>query len=286
MKNRGFIATILVPAFVWVIVFTFIPIVGAFIISFFDYNPLRDKNPFVGLANFTRLFKDANFIKSFNNTIVFVFFAVIINLILSLLIAQAIAKMKSNKTRSFFRVVFFMPCVAPLVASATVLGNIFSTKRGLINLYLGTSINWLGDPKFVMLTMIIVTLWADIGYNIILLSAGIDGIPGEFYEAAALDGASEWQKFIKVTIPLLSRTFGFVASMTVISYFQMFAQFQTMLIRGGPMNSGSVLTYYIYRLGFEQKDMGYASAVSLVLFAVIMLITMIQNHFTKTEWEY
>jgi len=286
MKNKGFIATVLVPAFIWVGVFTFLPIIGAFVISFFEYNPLRSVNRFVGIANFTKLLKDATFVKSLTNTLTFVFFAVVINLILSLLIAQAIAKLKSNKTRSYFRVVFFMPCVAPLVASATVLGNIFSTKRGLINLYLGTSIGWLSDPKWVMITMIIVTLWADIGYNIVLLSAGIDGIPNEYYEAAALDGASEWKKFTKVTIPLLSRTFAFVSAMTVISYFQMFAQFQVMLTRGGPMNSGSVLTYYIYRMGFVEKDMGYASAVSLVLFAIIMVITLVQNRINKTEWEY
>ena len=286
MRNRKFIITVLLPTFIWVIVFSFVPIIGAFIISGFDYNPLNATNKFIGFDNFIKLFSDAAFLKSLNNTLTFVFFAVVINLILSLLIAQGIAKMKSNKTRSFFRVVFFMPCVAPLVASAAVLGNIFATKRGLINLYLGTSIGWLSDPKVVMITMIIVTLWADIGYNIILFSAGIDGIPNEFYEAAALDGASGWKKFTKITLPLLSRTFAFVSAMTVISYFQMFAQFQVMLLRGGPQNSGSVLTYYIYRIGFEQRDMGYASAVSLVLFLIIMIITMIQNRINKTEWEY
>ena len=179
-----------------------------------------------------------------------------------------------------------MPCVAPLVASAVVWGNILGTKRGLINLYLDTSIGWLSDPKFVMISLVLFTLWADIGYNIILFSAGIDGIPGEFYEAAALDGASGWKQFTKITIPLLSRTFMFVSIMTVISYFQMFAQFQVMLQKGGPQQSGNVLTYYIYKVGFEQKDMGYASAIAMVLFFIIFVISLIQNRLNKSEWEY
>jgi multiple sugar transport system permease protein/raffinose/stachyose/melibiose transport system permease protein len=271
-----------------VIVFSIVPIIGALVIAFLDYNPLRSSNTFVGLANFYRLLEDKVFIKSLTNTLIFVFFAVIINLILSLLMSQAIAKLKSNKSRSLFRVIFFMPCVAPLVASAIVWGGgILATKRGLVNPYLDTSIGWLSDPKFVLLSMIVFTLWADIGYNIILFSAGIDGIPGEFYEAAALDGASEWQKFTKITLPLLSRTFAFVSAMTVISYFQMFAQFQVMLIKGeGPELSGSVLTHYIYKVGFEHKELGYASAISLVLFVIIMAVTMIQNRFNRSEWEY
>jgi len=287
MKSKSFVSAILIPAFLWVIVFTFVPIIGGVVISFFDYNPLRSTNFFVGLSNFARLLNDKSFIKALSNTMYFVAIAVVINIILSLLISQAIAKLKSNKTRSFFRVVFFMPCVAPLVASAVVWGSMMGTKYGLINMYFGTSIGWLSDPKYVLWSMIAFTLWADIGYNIILFSAGIDGIPNEFYEAASLDGASEWKKFTTITIPLLSRTFAFVSIMTVISYFQMFAQFQVMLNRGeGPLQSGLVLTYYIYKVGFTQKDMGYASAIAMVLFFIIFIITLLQNRINRSEWEY
>lgn len=291
MKNKKFVATVLGICFLHLMIFVIIPMVGSLGIGFFDFNPLSHENKFVGLDNFVKMASDQTFFRTLGNTLIFVTITVVLNICLSLLIAQAITRFKSNKTRSFFRVVFFMPCVAPLVAAALIWkSSLLPTKSGLVNLVL-TSLNleavpWLSDPTAIMIALVVFTLWADIGYNIIIFSAGMDAIPNEFYEAAKLDGASEWKRFTRITLPLLSRTFAFVSVMTVISHFQMFAQFYVMIIRNMQLIS-SVLMNYIYRVAFEgAKDIGYAASISLVLFIIIFIITMIQRRLGKNDWEY
>lgn len=186
---------------------------------------------------------------------------------------------------------FFLPCVAPLVASSVVWArSIFPTATGLANMMLKTigfdPVNWLGDPNILMWSIIVFTIWVDIGYNIILFSAGIDSIPTNFYEAAEMDGASAWHKFRHITLPLLGRTMTFVTIMTLISHFQMFAQFSVMVLKSGPQNSGLVLTSYIYKMAFEIKNMGYASAIAVLLFVIIFIITIIQQKIQKVDWDY
>jgi len=290
-SNKKFLLLVLIPIFVEAIVFLVIPILGTIGISFMDYNPLRSTNSFVGLANYREMFADEDFLIALKNTLVFTIVAVAINIVLSLAAAALISQLKSNKSRSFYRMMFFMPCMAPMVASAVVWGrSIFNTKTGLINNLIrslgGTAIAWTGDANWVMFSVIVFTLWADLGYNIILFSAGIDGIPGEVYEAASIDGAGPWRKFFKITLPLLGRTTTFVVLMTLISYFQMFAQFSVLLFKDGPQNSGLVLTSYIYKTAFVYKDMGYAAAVSVALFAIIMIVSVIQQKVNKVDWEY
>ena len=179
-----------------------------------------------------------------------------------------------------------MPCMAPMVASAVVWGrSIFNTKIGLVNQIIeafgGEGVAWTGDPHYVMFSVIVFTLWADLGYNIILYSAGIDGIPGEVYEAAELDHAGGWKKFFHITLPLLGRTTTFVILMTLISYFQMFAQFSVLLFKDGPQNSGLVLTSYIYENAFIYKEMGYAAALSVVLFLLILIVSLVQQRINR-----
>lgn len=291
MKNKKFVALILIPIFLHLCIFMIGPIIGGLAISFFDYNPLRAENHFIGLDNFIKLINDPVFWKATKNTLFFVIVTVTFNIILSLGIAQLISIFKSNKTRSLFRMIFFLPCVAPLVASSVVWAkSILPTTNGLANMILRSigmaEVNWLGDPNILMWSIIVFSIWADIGYNIVLFTAGIDGIPGEFYEAAELDGANGWQKFRHITLPLLKRTFTFVTIMTLISHFQAFAQFAVMAVRNGPQNSGLVLTSYIYKTAFEVKDMGYASAISMALFVIILIVSLIQQKANKVEWEY
>ena len=244
-----------------------------------------------GLENFVRLVQDADFRKALLNTLLFVLITVTLNIGIALVVAQMISWFKSNKVRSFFRMVFFLPCIAPMVATSVVFArSIFPTTTGFLNVALNKigidSINWLGDPKVVMISLIIYTIWVDVGYNVILFSAGIDGIPSYVYEAADLDGASEWVKFRKITWPLLGRSFQFVIVQTLISHFQMFAQFAVLILKDGPQNSGLVLSRYIYKMAFEYKDMGYASAVSLVLFVIIMTLSLIEQKKSAVDWEY
>jgi len=259
--------------------------------SLFDYNPLRSHNDFIGVANFLKLFHDPLFFKALKNTLYFVFATVPLNIAITLILAQFISSLKWQKLRSSFRVLFFMPCIAPLVASSMVWKQMYNVRYGVINSLLEgvlniPAINWLGTPALVIPSVILFTLWADIGYNIIIFSAGIDGIPTDFYEAADIDGASPLTKFFKVTLPLLGRTSSFVIAMTFISHFQMFAQFQVLATKGGPGNSGTVLTYLIYKTAFQNKDMGYASAIALALFVLIMIFTIIQQRVNRVDWGY
>ena len=291
MKNKKFVGTVMVPAMLHMFVFIVIPIVIGLVISFFNYNPLSSDNKFIRLENFVRLVQDADFRKALLNTLLFVLITVTLNIGIALVVAQMISWFKSNKVRSFFRMVFFLPCIAPMVAPSVVFArSIFPTTTGFLNVALNKigidSINWLGDPKVVMISLIIYTIWVDVGYNVILFSAGIDGIPSYVYEAADLDGASEWVKFRKITWPLLGRSFQFVIVQTLISHFQMFAQFAVLILKDGPQNSGLVLSRYIYKMAFEYKDMGYASAVSLVLFVIIMTLSLIEQKKSAVDWEY
>jgi multiple sugar transport system permease protein/raffinose/stachyose/melibiose transport system permease protein len=283
---------ILTPTFIYLSFIMFLPILGNVVVSFMDYNPLRTENSFIGFDNYVRMLGDDSFYKALGNTLVFVAVTVVINIMISLAIATLISQLKSNKTRSFFRMIAFLPCIAPLVASSVVwLRSIYPTDGGLLNMIIkacgGNAINWLGSADFLMVAVVIFTIWADIGYNIILFSAGIDGIPSEFYQASSIDGAGRWKQFKKITLPLLGRTLTFVFVMTLISHFQMFAQFNVLAFKGmGPQQSGLVLTSYIYKMAFEQKDMGYASAISMALFVIILIITLIQQRLSKVDWEY
>lgn len=291
MKNNKFVFVVLFPIFALITVFLVFPLLYGLGISFFEYNPLRQVNPFVGFSNYVKLFQDKVFFKATTNTLFFVFVTVTLNIITTLILAQLITVLPSNKIRSFFRTVFFLPCVAPLVAASTVWGgNIYSTRYGIINTILSSlnmpRINFLGDVKLVMYSLIVFTLWADFGYNTVLFSAGLDSIPTEFNEAGKIDGANSIQRFLYITFPLLKRTFVFVTIMTIISHFQMFVQFMVLALRGGPNNASTVLTFYVYKLAFINKDMGYASAVALVLFIIIMIVTLVQRRLNRIDWGY
>lgn len=291
MKNNRFVASVLVPIFLLIIVFLFIPLLLGLGISFLDYNPLREQNQFIGLENYLKLARDPIFLKALKNTIFFVFITVLFNIVFTLGLSIFISALPSNKYRSFYRMMYFLPCIAPMVGSTSVWGSrVFSTRTGILNTILvqlgGKQINFLGNADTVMWAIIAFTIWVDFGYNTILFSAGLDAIPGTYQDAAKIDGANAWQRFTRITLPLLERTFVFVLIMTIISHFQMIVQFMTLATRGGPNYASTVLTLYVYNLGFVTKDMGYASAVALVLFSIIMAVTLIQRRFMKTDWGY
>ena len=291
MKNNRFVAFVLIPALALLALFIVVPIFGSFFISLYDYNPLRAKNVFLGLENYRRLFNDPVFIKSLRNTFVFVFFTVLINISLTLVLSQLICGIKRRFLRNIVLAAIFLPCVAPVANSAVVWSrSLFPTRGGLFNMLItvlgGTPINWVGSPLMVLPSIILFSVWVDIGYNTVLFTAGMDGIPKDFYEAADIDGAWALLRFFRITLPLLGRTFSFVSIMTLISHFQMFAQFEILAREGGPGKAGQVLTTFIYFSGFKAKDMGYASAISVTLFLIILVITIAQRRLNKVDWEY
>ena len=291
MKNNRFAALVLTPALALLTLFVVLPIVGSFYFSLFDYNPLRVSNPFLGLGNYARLFKDSLYVKSLINTITFVFVTVTINISLTLVLSQFIAAIKRKWLRNLALAAIFMACVAPVANSSVVWSrSIYPTKGGLLNMAItalgGSHVNWVGSASMLMPSLILFTVWVDIGYNTVLFTAGTEGIPSDFYEAADIDGAGVIHRFLNITLPLLGRTFSFVSVMTLISHFQMFAQFEIMARDGGPSKAGQVLTTYIYYSGFKAKDMGYASAISVTLFLFILVITIVQQRLNKVDWGY
>jgi len=291
MKNNRFAALVLTPALALLTLFVVLPIIGSFFFSLFDYNPLRVSNPFLGLGNYARLLKDSVYKKSLSNTITFVFVTVSINISLTLLLSQFICGIKRKWLRNLFLTAIFMACVAPVANSAVIWSrSLYPTKGGLLNMVItalgGAHVNWVGSSAMLMPALILFTVWVDIGYNTVLFTAGTDGIPSEFYEAADIDGAGVIYRFFMITLPLLGRTFSFVSVMTLISHFQMFAQFEILARDGGPGKAGQVLTTYIYYSGFRARDMGYASAVSVTLFLFILVITIVQQRLNRVDWGY
>jgi len=291
MRNNRFVACVMVPALALLTLFIIIPTLGSFYFSLFDYNPLRSSNPFLGLDNYRRLLSDPVYKISLRNTIVFVLVTVAINITLTLVLGNLISGIKRKWLRNLFLVSVFLPCVAPIANSAVVWSrSLYTGKGGLFNMVLeafgATPVSWTSSPLMLLPSLIIFTVWADIGYNTVLFTAGIDGIPRDFYEAADIDGAGPLLRFYKITLPLIGRTFAFVLPMTLISHFQMFAQFEIMARNGGPGKAGQVLTTFIYYSGFRAKDMGYASAISVTLFLLIMIITMVQRRLNRIDWEY
>ena len=291
MKNNRFVAVVLIPALLLLTLFIVVPIVASFVISLYDYNPLRAHNIFLGFGNYKRLLNDQVFLRTLRNTLVFVSVTVTINIALTLVLSQCISGIRRKALRNLVLAAIFLPCVAPIANSAVVWHrSLFPTRGGLFNTFVtffgGESINWIGNPLMLMPALILFTVWVDIGYNTVLFTAGMEGIPKDFYEAADIDGVGVFRRFFKITFPLLGRTFSFVSVMTVISHFQMFAQFEILARDGGAGKAGQVLTTFIYYTGFKAKDMGYASTISVALFIVILLITVVQRRLNRIDWEY
>jgi multiple sugar transport system permease protein/raffinose/stachyose/melibiose transport system permease protein len=292
MKNNKFVFMVLAPTFILIAAFQIIPIFLGLGISLFNYSPLNATNEFIGASNFIKLFKDPVFYLAFGHTLYFVLACTVINLVVTLVIAQIISVFKRNGIRSLFRVIFFLPCVASLAATGWVWSRLYDQRYGFINVILNKLFNmpyraWLGEPGTVLPAIVIFSLWADIGYNIVLFCAGIDGIPADFYEAAIIDGAGPAARFFKITLPLLARTTCFVMAMTLIFYFQSFAQFVVMTRDyGGQNDIGLVLSLFVYRTAFRVKDMGYASTISMGLFLMIMFFTIISQKINKVDWGY
>jgi multiple sugar transport system permease protein len=184
------------------------------------------------------------------------------------------------------RTAFFTPVVISAVAAAVIWRWVFDPNLGLLNQVLGMvgipPVNWMNDPTAAMTALIIVGVWKTFGINMILFAAGLSGIPEHYYEAAEIDGAGSWDKFWKITVPLLSPTTLFVMVLSIIGSFQVF-DLVYVLTYGGPLGSTKVLVFYLYEHAFRYFNMGYASAVAYVLFAVVFVLTMIQIRFFREQ---
>ena len=274
------------PALIGFSIFTFGAILYSLYLSFTDYN-LLSKPHWVGLKNYIRAFtEDDYFYQYFGNTLYFVIALVPIVLVFSLALALLINK-KAGKMTQFYRAALFLPSITSTVAVSMVWMWIFNPDMGILNNFLyAIGLNnppmWLADPQWSKPALVIMRVWQMGGYYMLMFLAGLQTIPETLYEAADMDGATPWQKLTRITIPMLSNTTFVVAIMLVIEAFNMFESIFVMT-QGGPVGSTSTIMYYIYEQGFTNYNMGYASALAWVFFALILVVTIIQYRFRNEQ---
>ncbi len=286
--KRSLVAySFIAPNFIGFAVFTLIPIVFAFILAFMDWDG-SNAITFVGLKNFLRLPGDTFFTAAFRNTIIYVVGTVPLTMISSM--GLAIVLNQKIKARGFFRTIAFFPYVASLVAITAVWSMIFHPSKGPVNYLLLTVFGVAQEnlPKWfsgnlVLVTLILFSVWKYMGYYMVIYLAGLQGISAELYEAGSLDGANTWQKFRYITWPQLRSTTFFVVVMLTINCFKVY-DIAVMRAGGGDgklSTSATVLVYYIYQNAFNYWDLGYSSAIAMVLFVMVLVITLVQFWYEK-----
>ena len=277
----------LAPALISIFIFFFIPVIASFIISFTDFDIYSLGNyanlRFVGLKNYSDLLNNELFWTSLKNTFYFVIAASPLSIAVSLG-AAIILSSKLVKLKAIFRLAYFIPVVTTLVAVAIVWRFIYHPRFGMLNYMLSlfgiNPIDWLGDPFWAMPSIILMSIWKNFGYNMIIFIAGLQNIPEHLYEAAVLEGANVWQQFKKITLPMLVPTTVFISIITMIGNFQLFAE-PYVMTQGGPLNKTLSVVQYMYQEGFRWWNMGYSASIAFVLFIIIFAGTMLQLKIQK-----
>jgi len=266
----------ILPNLVLVLIFTLIPVLFAFGVSLTDWS-LLSKPEFVGLQNYTKIYIDPVAHTTFKNTLVFTALSVPLRIILPLFLAVAL----NQKVRGLavYRTAYYLPVITASVAVSMVFLWILDTNFGLLNRALMAfglhPVGWLTDPDVALFSIVLVTIWRGLGFNMIIFLAALQDVPADLYDVADIDGANGLQKFIYLTIPLISPSIFFTLITGVIDSFQSFDLVYNMT-DGGPARSTYLIGYYIWRQAFDYLHMGYGAALAYILFFVILLITVVQ----------
>ena len=277
------------PALFLIVTCFFLPVAAGLLLSVTDFDIYAIASPDtarnVGLTNYQRLLADPVFIKALLNTLYFV----VVGGPLSVAVSLAAALLLASKLARFpglYRSVYFAPVVTTLVAVAVIWRYLFNPHYGLLNYALGRigipPIDWLGDPHWAMPAIIVLAVWKNFGYNMIILLAGLQSIPEQLYEAARIDGASMWRQFRHVTLPMLAPIVATVNILTIAGYFQLFAE-PYVMTQGGPLQSTVSVLYFMYEEGFKWWNLGSASAVAFVLFLFIFCVTALQLRLARWQ---
>ncbi|PKR77824.1 sugar ABC transporter permease [Halalkalibacillus sediminis] len=279
-KNTIFwLCIFLLPNLLGFLIFIAIPIASSLVVSFTDWDLVGSIN-FTGLDNYIRLMGDSEFWIALRNTFFFILGYIPLVMIFGLLCALLLNK--KMKFRAFFRATYFLPVITSWVAVSLVWKWLYNPNFGLINYFLSligiTGPEWLNDPNTAMIGIILTSAWKDIGFVMVLFLGGLQNISPTYYEAASIDGASKIRELWSITIPLLAPTTFFVTIISLINSFQVFDQVMIMT-EGGPGGSTTVLVQNIYNYAFRYYEMGYASAMSWILFLIIFIVTLVQMKF-------
>jgi len=273
------------PATIYLLLFSFVPMVVAAYLSLHRWHLLKPDHPFTGLRNYLDALSDPFFRNAFYNTFLFALLSVPLGLISSL----AIAVLVNQKLRgvSFFRTLYYIPAISSGVAISMVWIWIFMPQDGLINFCLrllgfNGSTDFLNDTRFALPAIVLMSLWIGLGPRMVIFLAGLQGIPESLYESAAIDGANAWQRFRHITVPMLVPTTFFVLVTSTISAFQLFTQVYIMT-QGGPRRTTDVVVYHIYKEAWHNFQLGHASAQSYLLFAAILLISLVQFRLMRKQ---
>ncbi|MFL2060969.1 carbohydrate ABC transporter permease [Marinilactibacillus psychrotolerans] len=278
------------PMMLIITTFNLYPIIRSFLMSFYtDFNIYTQEVNEYGIGNFIEVLQDPEFILAIRNTFIFVLGVVPASIIISLGIAVLLNKIKVLS--GFFRSIYFLPFVTSTVAISIVWSWIYHSRFGLMNYALGLigiePIEFLTDPKYSMLALVIMAIWKGLGFNIILFLVGLNNIDENYYSAAKIDGARGWERFTNITIPLLGPTMFLVSVMGVINSFKVFDEvFALFQSRPGPAGSALTVVYYIFQKFYQESQYGIAAAAGIVLFLIILVFTLIQMAFNKKFVHY
>ncbi len=270
------------PSVILILIFFFGPVLYGVWLSLTDFDLYAIGDPssirFVGLANYAHAFADADVWNALRVTLIYAFVGAPLSVGVSLA-AALLVDAHATRWKAFFRVVYFTPVVTTLVAVAIVWRYLYQPQYGLVNAFLARfgvpRIDWLGDPHWALPSILVLAIWKNFGYNLLIFIAGLQNVPRELHEAAELDGASDWQRFWNVTLPELAPVFLFISVTTVINYFQLFAE-PYVMTQGGPLKSTNSLVLLMYEQGFRWWRLGYAASLAFVLFALILIATAVQ----------
>lgn len=273
----------LAPAVIVFAVFMIYPIIHSFVLSFQSFE--GGKYEFIGLRNYIRLFKDPIFWSSIGNTLIYLVIQVPVMIFLSLLLAVLIEQ-RYLRGRAFFRMSIFLPTITALVAYSIIFKLLFNTDYGFVNFLLSLlgieKVDWLNTTWGARLTIILGITWRWTGYNMVIMIAGLNAIPENLYESAELDGATSFDKFRYITVPMMKSIILFVSITSTIGTLHLFDE-SLILTNGGPDNATISIGHYLYNSGFRYFKFGYAAAISYVLVFIIALLSFIQFKVTKEE---
>lgn len=276
INNPGKVGYLFVlPSITIFAVFVFLPLLVSILFSVLSFDMMGNNLKFIGGANYLKLFGDGRFWNSLWNTVYYTLGTVPAQIVLALAVALAVSR--NSLVTSFSKTVFFLPAISSMTIISIVWSFLLDNDIGIITHYahlLGIPTSaWLKDPVWAMPAIMVVSIWKSFGFNMVILLAGLLNIPDSYYESAGIDGANKVTQFFRITLPLLLPTLGFVFVTTVIGSFQVFDQVFVMT-RGGPLFKTETIVQYIYHVGFENFELGYASAAAEVLFLIILVLSL------------
>lgn len=287
VRKREKITTLvfILPWLVSFCIFVLYPIVFSIYVSMTDYSGLTWNMKFVGLSNYVRAFNDRVFLRALSNTFLFVLITVPATTVISLFLAVLLTS--GIKFKRLFQAGYFLPSVISMVVISMIWLYIYSAMGPLNMLLRSLGIDvparsWLASEKTALGSIMVMDVWSAVGYYTVLFVAGLQSLPLQLYEAARIDGATKWQIFKRITLPLLKPTILFVVSINSIRSFQIFTEIFT-LTGGGPANSTQTIVHYLYDVSFRKFEMGYGSAIAYVLFFIVLAITLLQRKILKGE---